>query len=154
MTKEKNLEHRILDIKMVVKSHREYANMHKDNFQDITFILLSHLERSLEIIEELQFNNSGLEGALAASDSYVEPCKKLQSENRQLNMQWKPINTAPIGEHILFYSENAFRDGGKLTNIGIDQWDGKELLIQSIMGHNPTHWMPLPRPPVNNKNEG
>lgn len=40
--------------------------------------------RALAIIDSLLAENSSLEASLAASDSYVEPCKKLQDENQLL----------------------------------------------------------------------
>jgi hypothetical protein len=67
-------------------------------------------------------------------------------------MEWQPIETAPKDREILLY-------GGDIHEGFWDELDFNEFSGTPIMGWNfgtadidptnfePTHWMPLPRPP-------
>jgi uncharacterized coiled-coil DUF342 family protein len=68
----KNLKKRIAKI-------RDEAN----EYAPTAFIYNKSLIEAVSIIDELQANNDSLEAALAASDSYVEPCKKFQADLSQ-----------------------------------------------------------------------
>lgn len=82
-------------------------------------------------------------------------------------MDWRPIETAPIGEMFLAYVPKPIKTAdfrGYLpvaeTNIILGWFDDREdferRLLQACMEEddyfgspaiNPTHWMPLPEPP-------
>lgn len=76
-------------------------------------------------------------------------------------MDWQPIETAPKdGESVLLY----FPDGAPWNegNIGIgfwagdgsDNWYASECDSHNMTAdgqRNPTHWMPLPVPPINTR---
>lgn len=57
--------------------------------------------------------------------------------------EWKPIETAPEGEHVLLFTRN---DRGEMCHkIGIKY--GSTFFYGACMIHDITHWMPLPSRP-------
>jgi hypothetical protein len=61
--------------------------------------------------------------------------------------EWQPIETAPKdGTEILVYHNEccSVREWGKND-------DGDEIWLPRIRGFFPTHWMPLPNPPKQEK---
>lgn len=65
-------------------------------------------------------------------------------------MNWMPIETAPTGQDIIIYDKELLHPivVGKGYDYGND--DGV-CFYDCIDGYpyNPTHWMPLPEPPIN-----
>ena len=65
--------------------------------------------------------------------------------------EWKPIETAPKdGTVFLGYKRGQFRECYKVPRDDCDMWcfggtSGADDLFPNI---KPTHWMPLPKPPV------
>lgn len=53
-------------------------------------------------------------------------------------MEWQPIETAPTNERVLFTD-------------GTEVWIATKYVADDVVGiklaDNPTHWMPLPKPP-------
>lgn len=91
-------------------------------------------------------------GTKAESD-IIRECQKAWPkavsviERLRANQEWRPIKTAPIGELILVWLSEPIRDGGKLTHVNTEIWDGKKLFAEKIFGYKATHWMPLPQAP-------
>jgi hypothetical protein len=55
--------------------------------------------------------------------------------------EWKPIETAPTGMHILYFpAEGTDRRNGLAAMIRVD-------FYPVTYPRKPTHWMPLPEPP-------
>lgn len=75
-------------------------------------------------------------------------------------MKWQPIDTAPKdGEKILLYVPNikfpqyskisiGKWDNDKYVKKPRPYWDYGELRVTDMRNKQPTHWMPLPEPPV------
>lgn len=84
--------------------------------------------------------------------------------------EWQPIETAPDGELVLLYEDGAMRlafkaDDGHWEQPAVPIWRGEfgdglssndlrqaygikgELALSDCL-YEPTHWMPLPEPPV------
>lgn len=81
---------------------------------------------------------------------------------------WQPIETAPKDRFIMLYEDGAMRlafwaskgwtqpaipilvteAGNRFTSYDIRSRRPKETLILSDCLHEPTHWMPLPKPPT------
>lgn len=63
--------------------------------------------------------------------------------------QWQPIETAPIGDFILIYGEDAGEPRVYAAFYDDDDWFDSEASSKSLtsFGWFPTHWMPLPDPP-------
>jgi len=70
-------------------------------------------------------------------------------------MEWQPIDTAPKETIVLVYGywDGELNEGDKVPDVWrakfeFDLWwiDGGEYYSQYV--RNPTHWMPLPNPPV------
>lgn len=70
---------------------------------------------------------------------------------------WQPIETAPKNESVLIYIPNAEHYGvgvyrGMLVDMGTGpHWSANAVAMGRDLGRDtmPTHWMPLPVPPVN-----
>ena len=69
------------------------------------------------------------------------------SREREARMQWQPIETAPTdGARILLCGK-----GGKIADGYYGQPDGfanPKQFVWPYIHANPTHWMPLPTPPI------
>lgn len=76
--------------------------------------------------------------------------------------EWQPIETAPKMKTLLLFAVTDIGEGGKINNwkmatgcwcTGYEnddkrtpwEWGGHQLMKYEIQ---PTHWMPLPRPPT------
>jgi hypothetical protein len=75
---------------------------------------------------------------------------------------WQPIETAPEGEHVLFYWPHGEKGVGGMecaTMFRGDVWSSTGMSFwthggpnsgtdwEPRDGENPTHWQPLPEPP-------
>jgi len=75
---------------------------------------------------------------------------------------WQPIETAPKDIHIILFRPNA----PKWQQVAEGKWDGQEhhkfprpywscpwriSYIEGDRKNPPTHWMPLPKPPQDDK---
>lgn len=69
--------------------------------------------------------------------------------------EWQPIETAPKMKVLLLFAVTHIDENGEIQNwkmatgcysIGYESWiwDGRPL---KPYDHQPTHWMPLPKPP-------
>lgn len=73
------------------------------------------------------------------------------SEKGYLRDEWRPIETAPkTGEKILVY--RPAHDCGHIHVVGEDYWgttmfNPEGCWMRSRQDCQPTHWMPLPKPP-------
>jgi len=73
------------------------------------------------------------------------------SEKGYLRDEWRPIETAPkTGEKILVY--RPVHDGYYIPMTGEDYWgstmfDPEGCWMRSRQDCQPSHWMPLPKPP-------
>jgi len=71
-----------------------------------------------------------------------------------MTREWQPIETAPVMRSVLLFAVTE-RDGDTITNwkmgsghkdhAGDWEWCGFRI---RLWDHQPTHWMPLPEPPV------
>jgi len=60
---------------------------------------------------------------------------------------WQPIETAPRdGSDIIVYRPKF--DGDYIPIVGVDYWFKGYTWGRSRRDCQPTHWMPLPKPPV------
>lgn len=76
--------------------------------------------------------------------------KNRREEFRREEMNhWKPIETAPKGEYILTYHADEHEKHG-YPDVSISYFNGSDYVSEGCEGclTGPTHWMPLPRPPV------
>jgi hypothetical protein len=77
-------------------------------------------------------------------------------------MGWQPIETAPLGQWVLVSASKADEMGVRFYTARKEEWewegeggihyegpyaDGYTCLLSDI-GVEPTHWMPLPDPPL------
>ena len=92
------------------------------------------------------------------STAYEIEIRRLRAElaasrEREARMQWQPIETAPTdGARILLCGK-----GGKIADGYYGQPDGfanPKQFVWPYIHANPTHWMPLPTPPVAAPDEG
>lgn len=71
---------------------------------------------------------------------------------------WQPIETAPLMKTIILWAATDIAEDGKILNWKMETgwkhlldgsdfwiWDGRLLTLYDIQ---PTHWMPLPEPPL------
>ena len=80
----------------------------------------------------------------------VECIKKLKEEN-----EWRPIETAPKDEFVLLAGpsgyttiETVFTTGRMCSDYHAGRWIDHANDDLTDWGFNPTHWMPLPKPPA------
>ena len=80
----------------------------------------------------------------------VECIKKLKGENK-----WQPIETAPKDEFVLLAGpsgyttiETVFTTGRMCSDYHAGRWIDHANDDLTDWGFNPTHWMPLPKPPA------
>ena len=86
----------------------------------------------------------------------VECIKKLKVENEGLKRdQWQPIETAPKDEFVLLAGpsgyttiETIFTTGRMCSDYHAGHWIDHANDDLMDWGFNPTHWMPLPKPPA------
>lgn len=71
--------------------------------------------------------------------------------------EWQPIETAPRNKIVLLFGryhyqpENWKIHSGYVQEQGGCVWNGERLTEYSM---KPTHWMPLPKPPVESNSGG
>ena len=64
----------------------------------------------------------------------------LRSRIAELEATWQPIETAPHNSEIIIGSDKCVKS--------YPMWfDGNKWVAPYIFNPNPTHWMPLPKPP-------
>ena len=69
--------------------------------------------------------------------------------------EWQPIESCPDGSFALFYEDGAVRllffEGGefKSPDWAVDAWGdiASGVMVRTLIVE-PTHWMPLPDPPL------
>lgn len=81
------LEHKISDIRSAANSHRKNSFL----LQDGHLILLSHLERALEIIDELQQKNDLLQLDFNAAQEIMGGMNKEIEELKKQNKSWQEM---------------------------------------------------------------
>ena len=69
---------------------------------------------------------------------------------------WRPIETAPKMKTILLFAVTDIDETGEVKNwrmatgfwhTGYEEWEWEGRTVKSY-DHQPTHWMPLPEPPM------
>lgn len=104
------------------------------------------LEEAKALIATKEFNVSYHVG----DGENVNPQKVMQGlVDRIEAMGWKSMDSCPRNEHVLILTKESFMDGGKLTRITIEQWDGNALQLEFIIGYKAIGWLPLP--PIGDK---
>ncbi len=65
-------------------------------------------------------------------------------------MRWQPIETAPKGTIILIFDPRNERpiSVGAWGHLGLGEAYSRWYALPGAYGRKPTHWMPLPKPPV------
>jgi hypothetical protein len=70
---------------------------------------------------------------------------------------WKPIETAPSdGTRILTWGrlhDDGGVDMGETPSVQYSFWDGQHWYSDDLGTHQPTHWMPLPKPPADHQGD-
>lgn len=62
---------------------------------------------------------------------------------------WQPIETAPKdGSQILMFAQPVSAPDGRFGIGCFIEWRGEGMLWDWTWGFQPTHWMPLPAPPL------
>jgi Protein of unknown function (DUF551) len=63
---------------------------------------------------------------------------------------WKPIASAPfqIGRPLLLYPRPANAQGSSYSTVFEGYWDGDGWQTSRATACYPTHWMPMPPPPL------
>ena len=57
-------------------------------------------------------------------------------------LEWQPIENVPVSTLVLLWLPSCS------DPYAIGMWnDGKWLSDEGVIGHKPSHWMPLPEPP-------
>lgn len=78
----------------------------------------------------------------------------LGSVNCPIHGTWRPIETAPCGKNILVYGGIGIWKGPLIAFVHENYNDHHRTITEGSagsvlsMGSKPTHWMPLPEPPV------
>ena len=84
----------------------------------------------------------------------------IDAQKREIERQWQPIKTAPYGEEVLIgrFVGEEFRfgrsmffylEGNPYTGEGASGWVWSTDDVSETIADDPTHWMPLPAPPIN-----
>jgi hypothetical protein len=78
------------------------------------------------------------------------------TERSETAGEWRPIETAPFNRSILIFIPHSQHYGpGVWKAIYVDMGSGKRWTSTGLhvgrdlgVGYEPTHWMPLPEPPL------
>ena len=105
--------------------------------------------------------NEQLRARIAEKDEVIaEAGEMLAMRDRQLaalkaENEWQPISTAPKDEFVLLAGpsgyttiETVFTTGRMCSDYHAGRWIDHANDDLTDWGFNPTHWMPLPKPPV------
>lgn len=72
-------------------------------------------------------------------------------EKAERDAGWQPIDTAPMdGTVILGYRSGKMREAYRVQRDDCEMWvfGGASAAVKHLPSIKPTHWMPLPNPPV------
>lgn len=69
--------------------------------------------------------------------------------------EWQPIDTAPknFSDVLIYLPRSEFGDYGERVTVAFWEVDLRLWIIPGLLPNeesNPTHWMPLPEPPIAN----
>lgn len=71
-------------------------------------------------------------------------CKYEKAEKNN----WRAIETAPDDEEVLMVNSKGLQKVGFVERSGEENWASSDWSYADGTIHVPTHWMPLPAPPV------
>jgi hypothetical protein len=95
---------------------------------------------------------ASLHDSMAGKPDYLKHIAFAVQEARD---GWEPIETAPKDGTDILVALHLWNDPTKPHTFEVVAWDGEEWASDSYPVYPPTHWRPLPKPPVSSaSNEG